>query len=428
MSDIFLAYAREDLAQAQRVKARLEAEGWSVFIDVQTSVGARWERMIDRELQDALAVVPLWSPRSRDSDYVLEEAHFGKAKGILFPAAIEPVEFPYGYRRIQTADLAGWGGETQHAGMSSLLEVLREHLAAMNSASSPVVAKSPASSSPGPGPAPAAAPAPGTTFRDRLQSGGEGPLLVVIPVGSFVMGSPADEEGHLGGEEPRHEVGIFRSFAIGVHVVTFDDYERFAASKGTHAYGCKDLGVLNGPVINVSWNDAIEYCLWLSKQTGQRYRLPSEAEWEYCCRAGTTTAFHFGSQIDSDLANFDARKTYDGAPPGEYRRQTTPVGSFPANAFGLYDMHGNVWEWCQDRHHADYQGAPDDAAAWESGSSEIRVIRGGSWEFGPAYCRSASRYGRATDARYSFVGFRVCRSLPISPPAAADVDAQAPAG
>jgi len=163
------------------------------------------------------------------------------------------------------------------------------------------------------------------------------------------------------------------------------------------------------PVEKVNWYDAIEFCGRLSKLTGREYRLPSEAEWEYACRAGTTTAFHFGETITGDLANYNATKTYADEPKGEYREETTPVGQFPPNAFGLYDMHGNVWEWCADDWHDNYDGAPTDGSVWiENGNDNCSPLRGGSWCNHPSYCRSAYRYyvdGRVS--LYYSLGFRV---------------------
>jgi formylglycine-generating enzyme required for sulfatase activity len=166
------------------------------------------------------------------------------------------------------------------------------------------------------------------------------------------------------------------------------------------------------PVEQVSWNNAVEFCQKLSQKTGREYRLPSEAEWEYACRGGTTTPFHFGETITTELANYDGTVNYASEPKGQYRQETTEVGSFPPNSFGLYDMHGNVWEWCQDDWHDNYANAPKDGSAWTSQSGNANVLRGGSWLNFPQICRSASRY------RYNFnwevldrirngIGFRV---------------------
>ena len=150
------------------------------------------------------------------------------------------------------------------------------------------------------------------------------------------------------------------------------------------------------------------FCEKLSELTGRTYRLPSEAEWEYACRAETTTPFHFGPTITTDLANYDGNYTYGNGPKGTYRQQTTDVGSFPPNAFGLYDMHGNVWERCQDVWHENYEGAPTDGSAWlEGGDQSWRVLRGGSWFGSPDVCRSANRFRFPRDDILGNVGFRV---------------------
>lgn len=164
------------------------------------------------------------------------------------------------------------------------------------------------------------------------------------------------------------------------------------------------------PVEEVSWNDAVEFCDRLSKYTNKQYRLPNEAEWEYACRAGTNTAFHFGETITTELANYDGNSTYASEPKGKNRRETIEVGSFPPNAFGLYDMHGNVWEWCQDTWHGSYKGAPRDASAWIDNDNEYGILRGGSWIDDSRNCRSASRGNddRAVrDYFFNVIGFRL---------------------
>jgi formylglycine-generating enzyme required for sulfatase activity len=162
----------------------------------------------------------------------------------------------------------------------------------------------------------------------------------------------------------------------------------------------------NRPVEKVSWNNAVTFCQRLSQKTGKNYRLPSESEWEYACRAGTTTPFYFGESITTDLVNYNGNYTYGSAPKGQDRQQTADVGSFPPNAFGLYDMHGNVWEWCQDDYINRYNNAPTDGSAL-TGRSSTKLLRGGSWNNNPAYCRSASRNGSNLDNNNYDVGFRV---------------------
>jgi formylglycine-generating enzyme required for sulfatase activity len=163
-------------------------------------------------------------------------------------------------------------------------------------------------------------------------------------------------------------------------------------------------------VERVNWEDAIEFCNRLSQRTGRHYSLPSEAQWEYACRAATTTPFHFGETINSELANYDATDAYGDGPKGLYRRETTDVATFPANPWGLHDMHGNVWEWCQDQWHTSYNGAPQDGSAWVDqnvNNDKQRLLRGGSWGLSPRFCRSAHRYHFRPVNASSLVGFRV---------------------
>ncbi len=406
MSDIFICYSRTDRAIASTLAERLRAEGWSVFMDVQTHVGRRWHKEIEKELHAAKAVVVLWSAQSRDSDFVLEEAEYGKRKDLLFPAFIERVEFPYGFGRIQTADLIGWAGKLDHPGWAQLLASLRLHL---NAADPSLLVAQPKVVVPSPPRDKPVAPrllAPGQTFRDPLKMGGEGPLMVVIPAGRFLMGSPPDESGRSDDEGPQHEVRIAKSFALGVYAVTFDDYDRYCDATKQAKPEDRGWGRGNRPVINVIWEDARAYCAWLSEQTGRTYRLPSEAEWEYACRAASGTAYCFGD---------DEKQLRDYAWYGEdwQKGSTHPVGEKKANAWGLHDLHGNVWEWCQDAWHHNYGGAPTDGSAWEAGGSVARVVRGGSWDDSPADARSTYRDYYDPVFRDVNVGFRVVCSSPI---------------
>lgn len=255
-------------------------------------------------------------------------------------------------------------------------------------------------------------PEPGTVFRDIDEPWC--PEMVVIPEGSFVMGSPPDEEWHNPSEKPEHWVRFARPFtrpfALGIHPVTFDEFEHYCIEVGRQKPGDHGWGRGRRPVINVNVDDAEAYLNWLSKITGKYYRLPSEAEWEYACRAQTTTPFANGTTINTDQANYDGSDPYGDGKTGVYRKQTTAVGSFPPNPFGLYDMHGNVWEWCADHWHDNYDGAPVDGSAWlEAGDPDRRVLRGGSWLEFARHLRSACRFHHAPDERYNFIGFRCAR-------------------
>jgi formylglycine-generating enzyme required for sulfatase activity len=249
------------------------------------------------------------------------------------------------------------------------------------------------------------------TFRDRLKSGDEGPDMLIIPAGQFLMGSPENEPERHPEEGPQHEVTFSQPFAIGRYPVTFDDYDGYCRSVRKDPPGDEGWGRGLRPVINVTWHDAQAYCDWLSEQTGRSYRLPSEAEWEYACRAGTITPFHWGSSIATQQANYNGNYAYNGGPKGEYRQRTLPVGQFEPNAFGLYDCHGNVFEWCEDSWHDDYRGAPQDGSAWRGSDSIYHVMRGGSWYYFPFRLRSAYRSLIVAAFRYNNWGFRLAQNL-----------------
>jgi formylglycine-generating enzyme required for sulfatase activity len=276
--------------------------------------------------------------------------------------------------------------------------------------------------------------------------------LAFIPAGSFLMGSPEHEPHRLNTEGPQHEVTL-AAFWMAQTPITQAQWRTVASWPRVE----RDLGLDpsrfkgdNRPVEQVSWHDAMEFCYRLSQGTGNNYTLPSEAQWEYACRAGSTTSFHFGPTISTEVANYDGKYIYGQGSRGIYRQQTIDVASFPPNAWDLQDMHGNVWEWCLDGWHDSYGGAPVDGSAWMEGDSlgkrcaagrgstnpraaarppastttrtpatptsvsasvaspKRRLLRGGSWSDGPADCRSAFRFGVRPVARSSFIGFRVC--------------------
>ncbi|MGK7921011.1 MAG: SUMF1/EgtB/PvdO family nonheme iron enzyme [Trichodesmium sp.] len=226
--------------------------------------------------------------------------------------------------------------------------------------------------------------------------------MVKIPGGRFLMGSPETEAERSSSESLQHYVDV-PEFFMGKYPVTQAQWQAVMGNNPSWFKGA------SRPVENVSWNDATEFCQRLSQITGKKYSLPSESQWEYACRAGTTTPFYFGETITSELVNFKGNYTYGKAPKGICREQTTDVGIFPPNAFGLYDMHGNVWEWCQDVWHDNYEGAPTDGSAWETGADNNRSpLRGGSWDFVPNICRSAYRYvSHRRDIRDYAFGFRI---------------------
>ncbi|MHC5714982.1 MAG: formylglycine-generating enzyme family protein, partial [Nostoc sp.] len=237
-------------------------------------------------------------------------------------------------------------------------------------------------------------------FKEDL---GNGTTLDMVEIlgGSFNMGSPPGENGRTKDEDPQHVVNV-PAFFIGKFEVTQEQYQQIMGSNPSYFKGAKR------PVEKVSWNDAVDFCKKLSQKAGRKYRLATEAEWEYACRAGTTTPFHFGETITTELANYNGDSIYASAPKGKNRQETTEVGSFPPNAFGLYDMHGNVWEWCQDTRHDSYKGAPSDGSAWIDNDNQDQVLRGGSWFESPKSCRSASRDSYSSRGYlYDGFGFRV---------------------
>jgi formylglycine-generating enzyme required for sulfatase activity len=246
---------------------------------------------------------------------------------------------------------------------------------------------------------PSPLPPPLTTFRDPLADGTLGPAMVSIPPGSFLMGSPEDEEGRFEDEGPRHEVQIEEPFALAKYPVTFEEYDAFCDTTGREKPDDRGWGRGRHPVINVNWEDARAYCNWLSEQTGEAYRLPSEAEWEYACRANTTTRYWWGKDWNPKAAN-----GHDSGQEG-----TTEVGSYPANRWGLHDTQGNVHEWCEDKRVDDYTTPRTQTAFLSSPGEARRVLRGCSWSANAEFFRAACRFRAAPGERGDDMGFRPAR-------------------
>ncbi len=246
---------------------------------------------------------------------------------------------------------------------------------------------------------------PGETLRDCAKC----PEMVVVPAGSFTMGSPQSEKGRSYYEGPQHRVTFSQPFAVGKYAVTFDEWDACVADGGCNGYKPSDADWGRGkrPVVNVSWNDAQAYISWLKRKTGRDYHLLSEAQREYVTRAGTTTPFWWGSTISADQANY----THSGEAKSWYRYQTAPVDAFLPNPWGLYQVHGNVYEWTEDCWKDNYSNAPTDGSAWTSENCVSRVVRGGSWETFPRYLRSAYRDRYIAVNRSTRYGFRVARTL-----------------
>jgi formylglycine-generating enzyme required for sulfatase activity len=266
------------------------------------------------------------------------------------------------------------------------------------------------------------------SFRDSLKSGGQGPEMMRLPRGQFQMGSPPGERNRESNEGPQHSVSIVRAIALGRFELTRGEFERFIEETGfvTDAEKANICGAGMGtnwrsvgfdqdashPVVCVSWTDAQAYANWLSAETGKRYRLPTEAEWEYAARGENTTRFWWGDDVnekDTIWANCNGcgDTQWDG-------KQTAPINQFPANNFGLHDTAGNVWEWVQDCWHDSYENAPADGSAWleaDKGNCARRVLRGGAWNIQPTGVRSADRDWNTADFRGRAVGFRLAQDI-----------------
>ena len=257
-------------------------------------------------------------------------------------------------------------------------------------------------------------PEPGGTFRDPLADGGEGPLMVVLPAERFAMGCLSNDSDCYNGEQPVHNVTLPNNFAMAVYFamsvyeVTFAEYDRYVQATGARRPVDEGWGRGNRPVINVDWEEARAYARWLSEQTGHSYRLPTEAEWEYAARAGTTTKYSWGNRASHEQANYGTDECCAGLAQGSDRWEyTAPVGSFPTNGFGLYDMHGNVLEWTQDCMHASYDGAPTNGQSWNGGICDFRVVRGGSWTVNPGFLQAADRNSLGVSGRIRDLGLRL---------------------
>jgi formylglycine-generating enzyme required for sulfatase activity len=233
--------------------------------------------------------------------------------------------------------------------------------------------------------------------------------MAVIPSGRFLMGSKSYDR-----EQPLHPVKFDKAIAVGRFEITFDGWNACVSGGGcVHNAAPSDEGWGRGrrPVINVSWDDAKDYVVWLSRRTGKTYRLLTEAEWEYAARAGSTTTYSWGDRIDCSKASYDGGRGSDcAARTGWFAlRGTQLVGTYSANRWGLHDMLGNAWEWCEDNWHPDYRGAPADGSAWHGGDASMRILRGGAWNYSPSGLRSADRNWFPPNGATSFIGFRVAR-------------------
>jgi len=432
VADVFVSYKREDAASASRVVDALRESGISVWWDDGITPRQAWDTEIEQAISAASTVMVLWSPRSVASDWVRTEALYGKDRGKLVPAVIEPCTIPLAFALTQTVDISDWDGNRNNRQWRKLLTWVTD-----------LVSTRPDSPSPQAGPAstnkanlyrdaigslPSGEPIydgafinpytpPGTAFRDGDQT----PVMRIVPKGSFLLGASAGDPDGASYETPQKRIDIPASFAVGIFPVLTCEYltvigsppavptqpapargwfERFrSSSKPPSKTIASSSSASEVPVTNVSFDQAQAFADRLSASTQQNYRIPSEAEWEYACRAGSITRYSWGDAIDPARAAFALASG------------PAPVGAYPANRFGIYDMHGNVREWTADLWHDSYDLTPQDGRPALDGHSSMRVVRGGCWRDNAGMLRSAARM-RATGAiRADVIGFRVVRTV-----------------
>ncbi len=375
MSDIFLSYKSEDRIKAQTIAKALESHGYSVWWDRIILPGQTFDEVIEEELSAANCIVVLWSKESVKSEWVRLEASEGKMRKILVPVLIEDVTPPFAFRLIEAAKLMNWDGVSPEYEFDLLIRSVGT-----------ILGQAPPKDSP-------------RTDHVKVHTDKKtitnsiGMKFALIPAGEFMMGSEEFEWSN-----PVHTVNIRTPFYLGIYQVTQREWKAIMGNNPSGFNG-DDL-----PVESVSWVDVQKFIKKLNeKESTDKYRLPTEAEWEYAARAGTTTRYFFGDD-DSKLGEYAwYYKNSDD--------NTHPVGEKRANPWGLYDMHGNVWEWVQDEWHDTYNGAPADGSAWEDGVGAVRVFRGGSWLNVAGSCRSANRGSSVPGLRGHGLGFRLLQEM-----------------
>lgn len=435
MSQVFLSYKKEDSAVAALFDRALQAKGYSVFWDDKLRPDGAWDRQLEDKLASALCVVVLWTPRSVESEWVRAEAEFAKNQAKLLPVMAESCNVPLSFSLTQTLDLVGWDGDLDHPAFRKLAswigEIAQGQLsrpedtggdpAEISAANRGVLGTLPSGESVWDGMTISSRTPPGTAFAD----GPDLPFLRILPAGNFLLGADASDPDRRSEEGPQKRIDIAAPFGLGIFPVTQAQFTVFSddaapgkASKPRRSWfgfgkpksrrSSRSGAAASGgspvlPVSGLTVPQAEAFCQALSARTGQNYRLPTEAEWEYACRAGTRTPYAFGASLSPDQACFRASATGLDGPQ--------PIGTYPPNPFGLYDMHGNVREWTLDRWHDNYADTPADATPARSGHSAMNVVRGGCWQDLPAALRSAAR-GRATaSVGNPTIGFRIVREL-----------------
>lgn len=428
MPDVFLSYKKEDFPFAERVVNGLKAQGLSVWWDESLTTRSAWDAELEQEIGAAATVVVLWTPRSVDSEWVRIEAHYALEHGKLIPVMMEPCSIPLAFTLRQTVNLSDWQAASEHRHWRKLLAWIADLAAAKSCNTAPK----------GAGSAPAnafrtavdhlasgepvvdgtfvnASSPAGTAFRD----GSSLPIVRIVPAGTFLIGSSPTDPARSVVEGPQKRIEIPLPFAIGLFPVLVAEYEAVVqARQPVESQAARPRGLARifkekpapsspvtatlspkTPMTNVSFQDANAFLTSLSATTGESYRLPSETEWEYACRAGSRGRYSFGDSIDPTMAVFG--------------RSVGPVapGSSQANAFGLYDMHGNVREWTADLWHESYKSTPLDGSPALEGHGSMRVVRGGGWSDSGPLLRSAARMRATESIRSNVIGFRVVRLL-----------------
>jgi formylglycine-generating enzyme required for sulfatase activity/uncharacterized protein YjbI with pentapeptide repeats len=401
--DVFVSFAEQDGERIRPILKLVSEAGYSVFAD-RSILGREqpWQERWEQTFRSALSLLVCLTEAALSSEWLPRVAQAGAQRGVLITLVLDKVPIPSAEALASgpLIELVDWRGEPDHPGLRRLLDAV-----AKVTRKTPVVTAR-ADSSEVESETVTPDLEPGTIYRERLADASEGPEMVVIPAGEFWMGSDKSRDPEAFDDElPHHRVSIARRFALGRYPVTFAEYDSFAEANGRKPSEDRGWGRENRPVINVSWEDAVAYCAWLSEQSGRPYRLPTEAEWEYAARAGTETRYWWGEEAGKNNANCD------GCGSEWDTKQTAPVGSFRPNNWGLHDMLGNVWEWVQDCWHRSYEGAPTDGSAWEEGDCARRVVRGGSWEVNPGNLRSPSRARGWPGNRDDNIGFRLAQDL-----------------
>lgn len=436
VADVFISYKKEDRDRAEGVVAGLRADGFSVFWDEGLTPKEAWDAMLEQEIGVAGSVLVLWSPRSINSEWVRTEAHYGQDRGKLVPVMIESCTLPLAFMLKQTVDLSRWSGDrgdrqwrklqswiadlvSTKPGAANIPQALgaaqsnrfREAVGYLPSGEAIVDGALVNGSTPA-----------GTLFRD----GARLPVMRILAKGSFLLGSVPHDPDRTAVEGPQKRIEIPAPFALGVFPVLVREYQAaMGALPALPAAAQAPQGWLARlrkgpaapaeaappdpalPVVGASFDEATGFIDKLSTATGAAYRIPSETEWEYACRAGSPSRYSCGDTIAPSQA------AYASGSAGGRRAPTGPVtpGSFPPNAFGLYDMHGNVREWCADLWHESYDTTPHDGEPALEGQSSMRVVRGGAWSDPPALLRSSARMRATQSGHVAAIGFRVARSL-----------------